>query len=51
MLQVAQQEKSRTDADVFNKTLFVGADTVVLKNGKVFEKPTDEADARSMLTE
>ena len=41
--------------DVFNKTegdrIVIGSDTIVTKNGKIYGKPKDEADAKNMIRE
>ena len=46
-------EVSNSDENVHNKKedncLVIGADTIVVLDGKILGKPSDEADARSML--
>ncbi|XP_067936617.1 dTTP/UTP pyrophosphatase-like isoform X2 [Watersipora subatra] len=47
--QVARLEKAKDENEQYMNTLFIGADTVVLQNEKIFEKPKDRTDAASML--
>ena len=43
------RDKARDIAQRFSIGFIVGADTVVVLDGKILEKPADSADARSML--
>ncbi|MCB9849679.1 MAG: septum formation protein Maf [Phycisphaerales bacterium] len=42
--------KARTVADRLDDGIVLGADTIVVANGEIFGKPTNEADARRILS-
>jgi septum formation protein len=51
LVQKLALEKARAVARMRPEALVIGADTVVYKNGRIFGKPQDAADARDMLRE
>ncbi len=44
------KKKAAAVADGFRDSIVIGADTIVVANGKILGKPKDEADAAAMLT-
>ncbi len=44
------KKKAAAVADGFRDSVVIGADTIVVANGRILGKPKDEADAVSMLT-
>ena len=44
------KKKAAAVADGFRDSIVIGADTIVVANGKILGKPKDEADAVAMLT-
>jgi len=50
-LLLAQKKAHAFSAEITNEDIVIGADTVVILNNKIYEKPTDRNDAISMLQE
>ena len=50
-LLLAQKKAYAFSAEITNEDIVIGADTVVILNNKIYEKPTDRNDAISMLQE
>ncbi|MFN8310653.1 MAG: Maf family protein [Chitinophagales bacterium] len=48
---LAQKKANAIKLELNADEVVIGADTVVILNGKIYEKPTDEADAIRMLSE
>lgn len=50
VMELAQQKAAEVAARCADDTLIIGADTVVVKDGKILGKPADEDDAVRMLS-
>lgn len=50
VMELAQQKAEEVSARCEDDTLIIGADTVVVKDGKILGKPADEDDAVRMLS-
>lgn len=50
VMELAQQKAAEVSARCADDTLIIGADTVVVKDGKILGKPADEDDAVRMLS-
>lgn len=48
-LYLAQKKARAFSEEINDRQVVVGADTVVILNGRIYEKPTDEQDAVNML--
>ena len=48
---LAQKKAKALLLEISDNEIVIGADTIVILNGKIYEKPTDRADAIEMLSE